>query len=84
MKKIYVVGSQRGYARWVNAQLTNNMEEADYVMFTGGEDVDPHLYGCAVHPTTYYTRARDKEELAAYKAMRPDQLAIGICRGLAA
>lgn len=82
MKKIYVVGYQTGYARWVDAVRVNNIEEADIVMFTGGEDVDPHLYNCEVHYSTYYTRSRDKEEVAAYEAMREDQLALGICRGL--
>lgn len=50
-------------------------------MFTGGEDVDPSLYGCAKHPTTHSNIQRDLEEKAVFDKVRTDQLCIGICRG---
>jgi gamma-glutamyl-gamma-aminobutyrate hydrolase PuuD len=59
----------------------NNLEEADIVLFTGGEDVDPSLYGCEKHPTTYSNIQRDLEEKAIFEQVKPHQLCLGICRG---
>lgn len=82
MKKVFVVGPQKAYSKWItDHQLTDNLEEADIVMFTGGEDVDPSLYGCAKHPTTYSNLSRDLEEKEIFEKVRTDQLCIGICRG---
>jgi hypothetical protein len=52
--KIFVVGPAKHYSDWIyNHELTDVLEEADIVLFTGGEDVDPSLYGCEPHPNTY-------------------------------
>lgn len=81
--KIYVVGPAKQYSRWIENHIyTDNLEEADVVLFTGGEDVDPSLYGCEKHPTTHSNIKRDLEEKAIFEKVRPDQLCIGICRGL--
>ena len=81
-RKIYVVGPAKQYARWIkNIVHTDNLEEADIVLFTGGEDVDPSLYGCEKHPTTHSNIQRDLEEKAVFEKVRKDQLCIGICRG---
>lgn len=83
-RKLYVVGPATGYARWVNNHvLTNNMEDADIVMFTGGCDVDPSFYGRDRHPSTYSNIERDKEEIAAFKKAVELKipLILGICRG---
>ena len=83
MKKVFVVGPQKRYSEWIEDHvLTDNLEEADIVMFTGGEDVDPSLYGCEKHPTTYSNIVRDLEEKAVFEKVRSDQLCVGICRGL--
>lgn len=83
MKKVYVVGPAKGYAKWLNNYtLVDNIEDANIVMFTGGEDVDPSLYGCEKHPTTCSNIQRDLEEKAIFEKVRPDQLCLGICRGL--
>lgn len=83
MIKVYVVGRGIGYARWIeNKELVNNIEEADVVLFTGGEDVNPALYGAQPHPSTYFTPQRDAAEVDAFNKMRPGQVALGICRGL--
>lgn len=80
--KVYVVGPQQGYARFIkNHELVDSQEKADVVIFTGGEDVSPSLYGCKKHPTTCSNLGRDKEEKRAFDKIRPDQLAVGICRG---
>ena len=82
MKKIFVVGNQLGYSKWIkDHKLVNNLEEADIVLFTGGEDVDPSLYGCEKHPTTYSNIQRDLEEKAIFEQVKPHQLCLGICRG---
>lgn len=82
-KKVYVVGlTDKEYASWLNDYLlTDNLEEADIVMFTGGEDVDPSLYGCEKHSTTYSNLKRDYAEKAIFEQVKPNQLCVGICRG---
>ena len=83
MKKIFVVGSALNYASFItDSILTSDMNEADIVLFTGGEDVNPALYKTRSHPTTSYNEKRDKAEVSVFKKIKPTQLAIGICRGL--
>lgn len=80
--KTFVVGPQTGYARFIkNRELVNNIEDAQVVVFTGGEDINPEIYNCKKHRSTYFNRRRDKEELEAYKKVRKDQFIVAICRG---
>lgn len=82
MKKVFVVGEATHYADFiVGAELVDDLEEADIVVFTGGEDVDPSLYGEDKHETTWSNIKRDLEEKAIFEKIRPNQLVIGICRG---
>lgn len=81
-RKIYVVGTSREYANWCEGTLTRKMEEASIVLFTGGEDVLPELYGKKKHPYTSFNRMRDADEVAEYQAAREmDKPLLGICRG---
>lgn len=58
------------------------IEEADVVLFTGGEDVDPKLYGEEALKTTMFNRARDDREMEIYaKAVKLGKPMVGICRG---
>lgn len=83
MKKIFVVGSALDYARFINdSQLVSDLKEADIVLFTGGEDVNPALYKTRPHPSTGFNKERDKAEVSVFKKIKPHQLALGICRGL--
>lgn len=83
MKKVFVVGHGIGYSRWINdMKLVNNIEDADVVVFTGGEDVDPSVYNKKKHDSVWSDLSRDEYEIAAFKKMKPNQLAVGICRGL--
>jgi putative glutamine amidotransferase len=65
-----------------------NIEEAlagiDGLLLTGGEDVDPGLYGEAVHPAVVDLEpARDGFEIALVQAARMRQLPVlAICRGI--
>lgn len=80
--KVFVVGFSKSYSRWIESlEIVRSIEDADIVLFTGGEDINPALYGCKVHKTTYFTEARDEYELECYHKMRNDQVGLGICRG---
>lgn len=80
--KVFVVGPSVGYSRFIeNKELVNNIEEAEVVLFTGGEDINPSLYNKRAHHSTWYTQSRDDFEVENYKKVREDQLIVGICRG---
>lgn len=83
-KKIYVVGGDISYANFIkDNELVDNLQEADVVLFTGGEDVDPSLYSAETHPSTYSNLERDKKEAELFNKVNPDkQVCVGICRGL--
>lgn len=82
-KKVFVVGPAKYYSRWIkDHQLVEDMKDANIVLFTGGEDVDPSLYGCECHRTTSSNIARDLKEKDIFEQVRSDQLCLGICRGL--
>ena len=80
--KVYVVGGAIGYANWIdNCQLVGSPDKAQIVLFTGGEDVDPSIYGCKKHPRTYSNPERDRREKNIFESLTPDQLVVAICRG---
>lgn len=81
-RKIYVVGGDTGYANWCQAEIIDDMAAASLVMWTGGEDIIPELYGKKKHPTTGCNRMRDAEEVMAFRqAQEMGKPCIGICRG---
>lgn len=62
--------------------LVSNLENIDLLVFTGGEDVSPGLYGAEVHPTTYNNVYRDQQEAQLFeKALLWNIPMVGICRG---
>lgn len=73
------------FARWLmphSCYLVDTLEEADLVIFGGGDDVDPALYGETHHSSTYINPARDEEEIMYYEEARAIGIPIlGICRG---
>lgn len=80
--KIYIVGRSLEYANWLDCELVKIIEEADLVMFTGGEDVSPSLYNEPAHKTTYTNSDRDAYEVIQFnKALELNKPMIGICRG---
>lgn len=81
--KIYVVGGADNYVNFIeNVQLVEKLEDAQLVVFTGGEDVTPSLYGCKKHRTTYSNLKRDQDEQAIFNKIDPKkQVCLGICRG---
>lgn len=82
MNKVFVVGSSKYYADFLtDVELTDKLSEANIVLFTGGEDVSPSVYGCKKHPRTYCNIERDTREKEIFDQIRPDQFVLGICRG---
>ncbi len=81
--KIYVVGGADNYVNFIeNVQLVDKLEDAQLVVFTGGEDVTPSLYGCKKHRTTRSNLDRDKREQDIFNKINPKkQVCLGICRG---
>lgn len=84
-KSVFIISGGRDYASMFlkeGWELSNNMAEADLVLFTGGEDVTPELYGERKHPKTWNNPNRDKYEEKLYKeALELGIPMAGICRG---
>lgn len=88
-KQVYVVGNNyRGptiecfAAQGSEAfQITNDVNEADIFVFTGGADIDPHIYGQRRLAVTHYDEKRDRSELEVHRAIPEGKIKIGICRG---
>lgn len=63
-------------------ELISNPTGIGLVVFTGGEDVTPAIYGDEKHPSTYNNVNRDAMEMAAWKLSRRHNIpSVGICRG---
>lgn len=61
---------------------TKSYDDADLVLFTGGADISPALYGENAHRTTYPNPSRDKVEVEAFNEARKRNIPMaGICRG---
>ena len=59
------------------------LERVDAVLLSGGPDVDPALYGQALHPSTHVDRDRDRFEIPLSKeAVARDVPVFAICRGV--
>jgi len=58
------------------------VEESDVIVFAGGDDINPKLYGETALPTTYFDPDRDiVEETYYHKCVRLGKVMFGICRG---
>lgn len=86
-KNVYIVGGSTfiGYVNWLGPlgfAVTNKLENADLVFFTGGSDVSPNIYNHERHYTTGPSPERDKYELEKYKeALSLNKKMWGCCRG---
>jgi len=82
---VYIIGGNYGYATMFKDagwQLAKNIEDADLIQFTGGEDVTPSLYKEGRHPTTGNNPKRDEYEQGIYQqALELNIPMAGICRG---
>lgn len=87
MRRVYIVGggdfgSERDL--FVNAGwgLAKHIEDASLVLFTGGEDISPSIYGQSRHHYTYFNPHRDEFEIDQWcEATQHGIAMVGICRG---
>lgn len=62
--------------------LAESPDKADLVVFAGGSDVNPELYGEKRHPTVDYVATRDDEDIALYEYCYENGIPmLGVCRG---
>jgi GMP synthase-like glutamine amidotransferase len=85
MTKIYIVNGSAAYNHLflsMEMVLTADLNDADMVAFTGGEDVTPSLYGDAKHPYTGNNVYRDTKEAQIFEQCLVNNTpCAGICRG---
>lgn len=83
--RILLVGGGMEYIRlflMMGYEGATSINEADAICFTGGEDVDPSLYGEKALRSTYSNIDRDKLETQIFRAGQKLGLPmVGICRG---
>jgi putative glutamine amidotransferase len=56
-------------------------EGYEIMAFTGGEDINPALYGEKPIRGTFFSERRDEIEIDAYKTAPDNVIKVGICRG---
>jgi len=87
--QVYVVSHRSSfdthvYRKWIREdplmELCDKPIDADVLVFTGGQDINPALYGQPKHSLTSFNSDRDNYEVAMF-AMGLDKLKVGICRG---
>jgi len=65
-----------------NGWEVTSFDKSSFIQFTGGEDVDPMLYGEPKHPRTYSNPDRDSYESHLFhQAVDEGKNLLGICRG---
>jgi gamma-glutamyl-gamma-aminobutyrate hydrolase PuuD len=83
--RVYVVGGGFEYIRLMfqlGCDGAKGLDDADVVLFTGGEDVAPDLYGEIPLAKTHFNRERDNKEQIIFQAALDRGLPmVGICRG---
>lgn len=83
--KIYIVNGSGEYRRLFTSlgmSMTDDLNEANTVCFTGGEDVTPSIYGDSPHPQTHNSVYRDVKETQIFEQCRANNIPmVGICRG---
>lgn len=82
MKK-KVFSTNPSYVSFIeNAEIVDLIKDSDIVLFHGGEDVSPELYGENKHSFTHSNTQRDKTDIHLFKkAVELNKLIIGVCRG---
>lgn len=91
--KVYVVGAKRwcgpstvglfqnaGHEVVGDEILSNDPNSADLVVFTGGADISPHIYG-EENISSSCDTYRDSFELEVFYALKDTTKKAGICRG---
>tara|TARA_Y100001001_G_C8016407_1_gene312000 strand:+ start:4700 stop:5488 length:789 start_codon:yes stop_codon:yes gene_type:complete len=87
-KKAFIAnGAMRGMVAAMFAACgftrADTVEDADIIVFTGGSDVSPALYGQTAISGTYFNRDRDNLEVEIFtRAKELGKPMFGICRGM--
>ena len=78
--------TRRCWCRRARTASTETLDALDGIVFSGGADVDPSMYGAEAHPETDTPQARrDAGELALLTAaLERDMPTLAICRGVPA
>jgi gamma-glutamyl-gamma-aminobutyrate hydrolase PuuD len=83
--RVLVVGGGYEYIRFLyehGFKGAKNVEDADSVLFTGGEDVSPEFYGEKAVKGTFCNEERDRKEQVIFNAALEKGIPMmGICRG---
>jgi gamma-glutamyl-gamma-aminobutyrate hydrolase PuuD len=86
--EVFVEGDrseQVAFANWLSrasCKRADAPDVADLVIFTGGDDVNPALYGASRHPQTFMDSDRDAREIELYHFCLEQGIPMmGICRG---
>lgn len=75
-------GAVRMFAQ-AGCSRAETVADAELIVFLGGEDIDPDLYGEKPLAGTYFNRARDDREMDIFvEAQRLGVPCFGICRGM--
>lgn len=80
----YVVGGDTRVSAMMGIygyDRVDSIHQALVVVFSGGPDINPLLYGQAPNKTVSMSLARDRLDLAAIRETNDDQILVGICRG---
>lgn len=85
-KSIYVVGNEpkENFYKWLGDEFekSNDIKEADVVIFTGNLPLDPSSYGMRKVINFPASVKKDQREIQAYKQINPEkQIVLGISRG---
>lgn len=84
-KRVFIANSSPAYAALfmsIGFTPVEHKEEADLIVFTGGADVTPALYGHEKHPRTFNSFQRDEYESEVFHFAKAKNIPmVGICRG---
>lgn len=81
--KVYIEDDDEGVAKLFAKKgftISKDEDDADLIVFTGGADVSPHIYGETKLPCTHSDYPRDLKCGELYKKFE-GKMKIGICRG---
>jgi len=83
-KKVYIVGPGESEARIFKERgydVVSKLNKSDIVVFTGGQDISPHIYGqYKLSVTGGVSHKRDEYEIQEHGKIT-NQFRVGICRG---
>ncbi len=85
MTKVVIINGSSEYSdlfKELGYDVVSELSSAELVVFTGGEDVSPNLYGDESHPYTYNNPVRDEKEKKVFEFCIGQNIPmVGICRG---